>query len=718
MPSGALNFLAPRSIAIIGASRDPTKRGYQALRRLIADAFPGGIFPIHPKEPEILGIRAYPSIAAVPEAVDLALVCTPARTLPALMEELGAKGVRGAIVVAGGFAEAGEEGARIEADMMAAARTHGIRIVGPNTSGVFNLPARMNLVGMPDVRPGGLGIVSQSGNMALSIVTEATAGGHLGFSTYVGVGNQVDIRFHEYLRHLGDDPDTDVPILYVEGFKHGRTFLDVAREVTQRKPVVVYTSGRTEAGQASARSHTGAMAGSYAMTADLLRQSGVTVAEQADHVVPLAEALSLLPPPASNRVAILADGGGHATIAADAMVAAGIALPPLGPDTRARLAALLPPAASLVNPVDVAGGTDSDPGVFADCAAIMLEDPDIDALLIVGLFGGYKLRFAASLGPVENETASRLGALLRRSGKPILLQSLYASVKPEALQILRGAGVPVHHSIETAVTCLAGLIDHGAARRRNAAEAPAAIADASTEARDIIARCRAAGRRSLLEPEAIDLLSLHGIAMPPHVLARSEDDLAAATAVFGTTPRAMKIVSRDILHKTEAGGVRLAIRREDTMWKAFRDITAAARLYRPDADIEGVLVTPMAAPGVEVIIGVTDDPIFGPVMMFGLGGTLVEVLKDVTFRAVPLTPADAAGMLDGIKAHRILNGVRGAPPVDRTALVDLIVRVSALARSHPDIAELDLNPVFAHPSGYTVADARIILRSVSSELVA
>ncbi|MCW5699693.1 MAG: CoA-binding protein, partial [Rhodospirillales bacterium] len=363
MSNGLLGFLAPRSVAVVGASKDPTKRGYQALRYLIADKFAGGIYPIHPKESEILGIQAFPSVSDVPDEVDLALVCTPARTLPGVMEELGKNGVKGAIILAGGFSEAGPEGAGIEEETVAAAQKYGVRIVGPNTSGVFNLHSRMNLVGMPDVRPGGLGIVSQSGNMALSIVTEGTAGGHLGFSTYVGVGNQVDIRFNEYLQYLGDDEGTQVPVLYVEGFKHGRTFLDVARDVTQKKPVVVYKSGRTEAGQASAKSHTGALAGSYEMTVDLLRQVGVTVARQSDHVVPLAEALSLMPPPASNRVAILADGGGHATIAADTLTEAGIVMPPLAEETRKNLAAILPPAASLVNPVDVAGGTDSNPGV-------------------------------------------------------------------------------------------------------------------------------------------------------------------------------------------------------------------------------------------------------------------------------------------------------------------------------------------------------------------
>lgn len=704
-----LGFLSPDSVAVVGASKDPTKRGYQALRYLISDQFEGAIYPIHPKEDEILGIQAYPSVSAVPGPVDLALVCTPARTLPALMEELGAKGVGGAIILAGGFSEAGPEGAKIEADMLEAARRHGVRIVGPNTSGVFNLHKHMNLVGMPDVRPGGLGIISQSGNMALSIVTEATAGGHLGLSTYVGVGNQVDIRFNEYLQYLGADDNTAVPVLYVEGFKHGRTFLDVAREVTQHKPVVVYKSGRTEAGQASAKSHTGALAGSYEMTVDLLRQTAVTVARQSDHVVPLAETLSLLPAPSSNRVAVLADGGGHATIAADSLTEAGIVMPPLTDATRAALAEILPAAASLTNPVDVAGGTDANPGVFADCAGILLQDPNVDALLIVGLFGGYKLRFAASLGPIEDETALRLGAQLRRFGKPLILQSLYASVKPAALEALRGTGVPVHESVEVAVTCLAGLIEYGRARQRNAEHVPEPAGQAPAAAEDIIAKVRADRRTSLLEPEAVELLKAYGIPMPPYVLARTEDDLAEAARLFRGKPTAMKIVSKDILHKTEAGGVKLTLRRENTMRTAWREIMEGAREYKADAEITGALVTPMARKGVEVIIGVTNDPIFGPVMMFGLGGVFVEILKDVVFRAIPLTRADAAEMLDGIKAKRILAGVRGAKPVDREALIDLMMRISVLVLTHPEIAEIDLNPVFAHDDGYTVADARMIL---------
>ena len=702
-------FLAPRSVAVIGASKDPTKRGYQALRYLIADNFAGGIYPIHPKEPEILGIRAYPSVSAVEAEIDLGLVCTPAKTLPAIIEECGKKGIKGVIVLAGGFSEAGPEGARLEEEALRAAQRHGVRIVGPNTSGVFNLHSRMNLVGMPNLKPGGLGIVSQSGNMALSIVSEAAIGGHLGFSTYIGVGNQVDVRFNEYLQYFGEDDNTKVPVLYVEGFKQGRAFLEVAREVTRKKPVVVYKSGRTEAGRASAKSHTGALAGSYEMTIDLLRQAGVTVARQADYIVPMAEVLSLLPAPSSNRVAILADGGGHATIAADSLIETGSVLATLAEETRAKLAEILPPAASLANPVDVAGGTDANPGVIADCASLLLQDENVDALLVVGLFGGYKLRFAESLGPIENETAIRLGALLRRFAKPIILQSLYAPFRTEALEALRSSGIPVHGSIEVAVTCLAGLIDYGRARRRNAEDPPAARGEAPAEATAIFARCQAAGRNALLEYEAIELLKAYGVPMQPYTVARQEDDLAEAAAALAGQPAAMKIISRDILHKTEAGGVRLTLRREETMREAYRDIMEGARAYKRDADIEGVLVTPMARKGVEIIIGVSQDPIFGPVMMFGLGGTFVEVLKDVAFRAVPLSRADAVEMLDGIKAKKVLDGVRGARPVDRQALVGLMLRISALVQSHPEITELDLNPVIAYPDGYAVVDARIIM---------
>ena len=708
--SQSLNFLNPNSVAIIGASKDPTKRGFRAIQTLLQEKFAGAIFPINPKESEILGLPCHPDLASVPQEIDLALICTPARTLPAMVKACGEKGVKGAVVLAGGFSEAGAEGTRLEQEMVAAARQFGVRLVGPNTSGMFNTHKACNLVGFSNLEAGGIGILSQSGNMALSLVTEGQINGHMGFSTYIGVGNEADLQFSEYLDYFGDDEQTKVVIAYVEGLKNGHAFLESARRVCRIKPVVLYKSGRTEVGQSAAKSHTGALAGSYGVARGALQQAGVTVVSQSDQILSVAEALALLPPPPSKRIAILADGGGHATIAADALTEQGMTLPRLSQQTRERLAAILPPAAALANPVDVAGGTDANPEVFADCAEAILADPSIDALLIVGLFGGYAIRFSETLGPIESHTASRLGGMIERFGKPIMLQSLYAPMRTESLVTLRAAGVPVHESVERAVRCLVSLAEYGAARARIAAEQPAAAPAANTTASTVVSAARSEGRNSLLEHEAQALLKSYAITLPPSVLVSSPAELGQARDQLGEVPLAMKVVSRDILHKSDAGAVKLNVVGESEMSQAYAAIVKSSLAYRADADIKGVLVTPMARKGgVEMIIGVTRDPQFGPVMMFGLGGIFVEVLKDVVFRSLPLTAIDAAEMLDEIKAKAILGGVRGAPPVDRKALVDLMLRISQVCLAHPEIAELDLNPILGYADGYALVDARMIL---------
>lgn len=709
MPSDLRRLLSPRSVAVIGASNDPIKRGYQAIRALLAGRFPGAIHPIHPRAVEILGLTAHRSVLDIDGDVDLALVCTPAPTVPSVLRECGAKRVAGAVILAAGFSESGDEGRRLEREALDVARAHGIRIVGPNTSGLFNLHARMNLVGFSNVEPGGLGIVSQSGNMALSLVTEGQVNGHVGFSTYVGVGNQVDLGFSEYLEYLGEDERTSVPILYVEGFTDGRRFLDVARRVTRRKPVVVYKAGRSAAGRRAARSHTGALAGSYEMTVGLLKQARVTVVRQSDQILPVAEALSVLPLPSSEGVAILADGGGHATIATDALVEAGLRLAPLSEETKRKLSTLLPPAAALDNPVDVAGGTDADPGMFADCASALLDDPDVGALLIVGLFGGYALRFAGSLGPVESETAGRLASLAQQAGKPMVVQSLYTPLRTPPLVTLRRRGVPTYVSIETAVNCLAAVIQYaGAKRRTTAGVGDTAAPEALPVARVILDRSRAEGRVSLLEHEARALLRAYGVDLPPDLLIQTPADLAGAAKAFGDVPLVMKVVSKDVLHKSDAGGVRLGLVGEPALREALDDIMRSVRARVPHAEIEGVLVCPEARKGVDVIIGVSRDPIFGPVMMFGLGGIFVEILRDVVFRALPLGSADAEDMLDSLRARDVLAGARGEKPVDRRALLDLMLKVSTLALAHPEISEIDLNPVIAYADGCAVVDVRMI----------
>jgi acetyltransferase len=715
----------PASIAIVGASKDPTKRGFRAIQKLLEDGFEGEIYPVNPKEAAILGKAAYPSVAAIPGPVDLALVCTPAKTLPDVIGQCGAKGVKGAVVLAGGFAEAGPEGVELQARMVEAARRHGVRIVGPNTSGIFNTHAHSNIVGFSHLKRGGIGLLSQSGNMALSLVTEAQANGQIGLSTYVGIGNESDIRFHEYLDYMRDDPNTRVVIAYVEGMKDGRRFLETLRSVAREKPVVIYKSGRTSAGRSSAQSHTGALAGDYAVSEGVLRQAGAILARKSDEILSLAEALSVLEPMATRGVAVLADGGGHATIAADALTEHGLTLARLAERTKQQLAAMLPPAAAVANPVDVAGGTDSDPAVFAECARALLADPSVDALLVTGLFGGYGVRFSATLTEVEMETSRRIATMHREFGKPVLVHSLYGSLyadlRPTPLALIRELGIPVYDSLERAVRCLQGLAEFGESRRRALPVFDARPVRAR-RFEEVLATCRREGRTVVLEHEARRALEDAGVEMlAPAIVARTAQEAVQAFETLGRVPAALKVVSRDIIHKTDAGGVRLNLGDEDGVRAAFAEIEANGRRYAHarigrDPDVAGVLVTPMAPKGgVEVIIGVVRDPSYGPVLMFGLGGVLVEVLKDVVFRSLPLTEADARSMLSEIRATKILDGVRGASPVDKDAVVHLMLGISALCSAFPEIAELDLNPVLAYPKGVGILDARILLEDGSPE---
>jgi len=705
-------FLAPGSIAIVGASADPTKRGYKAMIGLIKDGYDGAIYPINPKTDMILGVKTCASLDAVPGPVDLALICTPASTVPGILTECGRKGVKGAIVLASGFKETGPEGAKLEQQVLDAARAGGVRVIGPNTSGMFNLHKKVNLLALANVKPGDIGFISQSGNMLLSLVLEAEHNGHVGFSTYVGPGNQTDIGFNDYLRYLGEDPHTRVATLYVEGFRDGQRFLEAAREISAMKPVVVYKSGSTEQGQKAASSHTGSLAGSYAMTVDLLRQVGVSVVQHSNEILPVAEGLGLMQKAPGKRVAVIADGGGQATIASDRLAEAGLELAELSEHTKRRLGEILLPQASLVNPVDVAGSSDANPALLAECMEIVAEDDNVDSIFLVGMFGGYSIRFAEDLLGGEMRGAESMIELARRIDKAVVVYSLYAPIKPPALRRLHEAGLPVYTSIEHAVRVLAALGERGIYLKSHAADKLAPAIAPSEDMKALFVRAQHEGR-DLFEFEAKTLLRAHGVDVAPEVVVRSADELPAVAAQFGDQALVMKVVSKDILHKSDAGGVKLSLHGEADLRQAFDRIMASCRAYDPNADIRGVLVTPMAKKGTEVIIGVSRDPIFGPVLMFGLGGIFVEILKDVAFRAIPLSQHDAESMVDQLKARKVLEGARGEPPADKAALVDLLLKVSGIVSAYPQISELDLNPVIAYPDGYAAVDARIIVnRSV------
>lgn len=702
------DFLAPDSIAIVGASADPTKRGYKALTGLLNDGYNGTIYPINPKAEEILGIKAYPSVTDLPAAADMALICTPAKTIPSLLSQCGQNGIKGAIILASGFGEVDAAGAQLEQEVLKAAQAAGVRIVGPNTSGIFNLHKKVNLLALDNVNAGDIGIISQSGNMLLALALEAENNGHIGFSTYVGPGNQTDVGFADYLQYLGEEQNTRVATFYVEGFKDGRGFLNVARETAKTKPVVVYKSGSTEAGQQAASSHTGSLAGSYEMTVDLLRQVGVNVVQYSDEILPVAEGLGLLQQAKGTRVAVLADGGGQATIASDRLSEAGLELAELSEHTGAALRDILFPQASLANPIDVAGSTDANPGLLSKCMEILAQDDNVDMVFLVGMFGGYSIRFATELQQEELDCANHIAALAGNTDKPLVIYSLYAHVKPEPLERLRQAGLPVYQSIEHAVKIMAALAERGQYIQRSQQSSIAPTLAVKPSCRQLFQNARSQ-HRDLFEFEAKALLRSYGVDLPQELIVRNEQSFAEAAETFGNTPLAMKVVSKDILHKSDAGGVKLNVCGEAEMTQARQAILSSCQHYNAAADIEGVLVTPMARKGTEVIIGMSRDPIFGAVLMFGLGGIFVEILKDVAFRAIPLSPDDAASMIEQIKARQILDGARGEAAVNKEALIDLLLKVSAIIDAHPEIAELDLNPVIAYDDGYAVVDARIIV---------
>jgi len=709
MTSVLHDILAPDSIAIVGASADPTKRGYKAVVGLLNDGYEGAIYPINRKVSEILGLKTYPTLASLPTTADMALICTPAKTIPGLLADCGKNGVKGATILASGFGEVNGAGEQLERELLNAARKANVRIIGPNTSGVFNLHKKLNLLALDNVKPGDIGIISQSGNMLLALALEAEINGHIGFSTYVGPGNQTDLGFADYLSFLGEENNTRVATIYAEGFNDGRAFLDVARQVAKIKPVVVYKSGSTAAGQKAASSHTGALAGSYRMTVDLLKQAGVCSVGQSDEILPVAEGLGLLQQAAGKRVAVLADGGGQATIASDRIVEAGLELASLSDATVSALADILFAQASLSNPIDVAGSTDANPGLLSDCMEILSKDDNVDMLFLVGMFGGYAIRFAEELRQSELQAATAIADLTKRIDKPLVVYSLYAHAKPKPLVELRKAGIPVYNSIEHAVQIMAALGERGAYIERSGDEQ---FADPVEPDPAVIAMLDAAQKegRDLFEFEGKSLLRSYGVAVPEELLIRDESDLTTALSEYGDIPVAMKVVSRDILHKSDAGGVKLNLHGEAEIRKSRDEILRACKIYKEDADIEGVLITPMAPKGIEVIVGASRDPVFGPVLLFGLGGIFVEILEDVAFRAIPLSRDDAHSMIDQIKARKVLDGVRGEAAVDKESLVDLLLKISSIVDAHPQIAELDLNPVIALDDGCTVVDTRVIVQ--------
>ncbi len=703
--------LNAKSVAIIGASKNKTKRGYQAIKTLLADGFEGEIYPVNPKEDKILGLTCYRDIMDIEGDVDLALITTPARTIPDILKRCGQKKVAGAVIIAGGFRELGDKGKELEQAVVKAAQKNGIRFIGPNTSGMINLKTNMNLVGIQNAPLGNIALLCQSGNMALTLITEATIRKHEGFTYYVGVGNESDIKFHEYLEFFRNDPDTKVILMYVEGMSEGRKFLQEAYKTSIKKPIVLLKSGRSATGKRSAGSHTGSLAGVSEVAKAAYARAGIIVIENSDELFPVAETLSSQPPIKNNSIAILADGGGHATIAADLLSDYKIFMPQLSDKTQEQLRAILPEAASVVNPVDVAGGTDADPSLFADCVKIIIKDPNVGGILVVGLFGGYGIRFDKSLAIGEEAAAHRFGAMVKKRKKPILVHSLYSSHESRALDLLRHYDIPVHDSLDISCKCVASLCQYGNYLKSYHAKTNFVFNwknRAKEKGNLIIETARQEGRHVLLEHEAKQLIKLHGGQTDVGQVAKTENEAWEIAKKTGNC--VLKIVSPDILHKSDSRGVKLNLGSEKEIRNGFQQIIKNSLAYNPQADIRGVLVAPMAQKGLEIIIGTKTDELFGPVIMYGLGGIMVEIMKDVTFWVLPVSPAACRKMIEDTRSSVLLDGVRGQSGYDKKSLRKLISICSELIESYPDIEEMDLNPVILYEQGLDVVDARIILK--------
>jgi acetyltransferase len=694
----------PRAIAVIGASNDPEKRGFRTMLDLLNWGYEGEVYPVNPKRDRVLGREAYGSVLDIPGEVDLAFVAIPAPYVPETIRECGEKGIAGAVINTAGFGELGED--TLEDELATAAREAGVRLFGPNIEGVDFAHQHVHLLGGIRTTPGSLGMLTQSGNMGHQFSVDAEHSGNVGFSYNVGVGNETDIGFHEYLSFLADDEYTDGVVAYVEGMTDGRSFLQEAQRASQELPIVVYKSGRTSTGKGSAKSHTASIAGDVDVLESAYRQAGVQPVDSVDLVVPVAEALTNAPIPEGARVAVLTDGGGHATVTADALERAGLELPALSAETQATLEDIYELSPSLDNPVDVMGAADHEV-MWYDTARHILEDPNVDALLVAGAALGYEECWDGKEGDRDPAIARKLAAFVDEVGKPVVFASMWEELGcSTALDHLAANGVPVYEHIDTAVAALRALADYGEHLATVDRKSDFAVADGN--ASPAVTAALEAGRTTLSELESRELLAEHDAPVTAFELATTAAEARDAAARFDG-PVAMKIASADIVHKTEAGGVELDVEGEAAVTEAYERIVDRASVYDPGADVDGVLVSPMVGDGVELIVGVTEDPEIGPVVTCGVGGILVEAVDDAAFRALPVTEHDAREMLDDIDAQALLDGPRDLPPADRDELVGLLRAVSDLVSENRAIRELDVNPVIATADGLAVVDASIEL---------
>ena len=700
-------IFSPASIAVVGATNRSGSVGQAVMRNLIQGEFQGVIHPVHPTLKSIYGVKAYPRLADIPDPVDLVVVIVKPEAVPGILAAASDKGTSGAVIITAGFKETGGKGAELEAKIQAIAARHGIRLVGPNCLGVINTDSRVRMNAsfarkMP--RPGNIGFISQSGALCTSVLDYAE-GRKIGFSKFVSFGNKADVNEIDLLRYLGEDAQTRVICMYLEDLTAGQEFIRVAAEIswTKGKPILAVKSGTSTEGARAAASHTGSLVGSDSAYDAIFLQSGIQRVEGINELFHYAMAFSRQPLPRGRRIAIVTNAGGPGIMATDAAVRQGLKMAGFSAATTETLKACLPPTANIHNPVDVIG--DATHERYENALTAVMQDENVDGAIVL-------LTPQAMTDILE--TARIVPNVARQTDKPILCSFMGIVDVSEGVAHLEANGIPNYVFPEAASRTMAAMVRFGERLRIGNRVMPRFDSDRDRAAGMIRQRLAENPSCYLPEREAADLLACYGLPLLKSRVVASADaiDDVAGTIRF---PVAMKIVSREIIHKVDAGGVRLNIGDVDQARQAFAEIVANGRRFNPDAVIDGVLMQEMAGKGVEVIIGCARDAKFGPIVMFGLGGTFVEALRDVTFRLAPMHIASAENMIRGIKTFNILKGVRGNPPSDLTAVRECLLRVSTLVAQHPEISELDINPLIVYPDGQgaVVADCRMMLRATT-----
>ncbi|MBW1973627.1 MAG: acetate--CoA ligase family protein [Deltaproteobacteria bacterium] len=698
----------PKSIAVIGASEVPGKAAERRTRSLIEGGYKGKIFLINPKREKLFNRKAYPSILDINDEVDLVMVVIPPKFISQAVKDSVKMGAKGIVIITAGLGETGEEGKKIEAEILEIANKKGARIIGPNCSGMFSASANMNLLGVPPIKKGPLSIIAQSGNIIDSLTHYANLRG-LGFSNIISAGNAIGVKFHEYFEYLNQDKDTKVILTYMEGIKEGDKLVEVAREVSKNKPIVALKVGRSKAGARAAASHTGSLAGDDAIVDAAFRQAGILRVFNVDEMFDIATCFSGLPLPKGKRVAILSEGGGDNSVAADNAEKYGLDVPIIPESTQEKIKPYLLKGMPASNPIDYGGTAEENPDMINKVANVLMEEDLIDSIYITGFFGGFKEIIASHVGELEEKTSNELARLVHEYKKPIVVHTSFANEPIHSLEILKENGIFVTPSSDRAAFALSYMSKFSLNKDKlKKSSLLKKDGNAPDKAKELINKVKGAKRANFLETEARELLEFYNIKLPKAVLVRTQDEAVKAVQEIGE-PTAFKIVSPEIVHKSDVGGVLLNIKSENEARDAFDLIIENAQKVSPASRILGILVSPMARKGQECIIGMVRNPQFGPVVMFGIGGIFVEVFKDVSCRVIPPTDIDVDEMVKEIKGYPLLTGIRGEAAKDIDALKDIIIKISKMAIENPEIKEIDLNPVIVHEKGASIVDARIII---------